>query len=188
MPLYVRGPGVPAGVLRTHATTHIDLAATIVDLARAHPFRSGSPPLDGKSMVGALGARPESARAWRKYQFSESAAQWRSGVGGGWWKLRFPFRNNGSEVHWWCAGPGFGPFAVGTPGAFFLGEDPWEQSNRAGSTPRATVEGNLLVETALPLAAGLAACKGSACNRAPRVAPDPTQPLPCYLRTSFTFP
>ncbi len=37
LPMYVRGPGVPKGATRPHPTTHLDVTATIVELAGAAP-------------------------------------------------------------------------------------------------------------------------------------------------------
>jgi PKD repeat protein len=63
VPLYVRGPGVPAGVQRPHLVANIDIAPTVLDLAGASPT-SGSPAIDGESIVGPVtGAVTESD--WR---------------------------------------------------------------------------------------------------------------------------
>lgn len=45
MPFYMRGPGIPAGVSLSHPTTHVDLAATLLDLAgmALAPFPSPTP-------------------------------------------------------------------------------------------------------------------------------------------------
>lgn len=40
------GPGVPPNSTQLHPTTHVDIAATLVDLAGAH---ATGPPLDGLS-------------------------------------------------------------------------------------------------------------------------------------------
>jgi N-acetylglucosamine-6-sulfatase len=60
VPLIVRGPGVPAGVVRSQFTGNLDLAETFADLA-------GVPPLsfaDGRSLKGLLQNTPTTA--WRQ--------------------------------------------------------------------------------------------------------------------------
>lgn len=60
VPLIVRGPGVPAGVVRNQVAGSIDLAETFADLA-------GVPPLpfsDGRSLKGLLG--PTLPASWRE--------------------------------------------------------------------------------------------------------------------------
>ena len=175
LPFYVRGPGVPANSTLEHASTHIDITATIVELAGAAPV---GPPLDGLSLVAALGPAPVAPAAWRDYQFSEF-------FGGEltWWKVRFPA--NKSEVHWWCDGPGADKFSAGTAEVFFYGTaaDPWELTNLAGVS--GTAAGRALLDATLPLAAALGVCGGDRCNRAPRVAPNASQPLKCYTLTSL---
>jgi N-acetylglucosamine-6-sulfatase len=171
LPFYVRGPGLPANTTLAHASTHVDITATIVELAGAVPVGA---PLDGKSLVGALGPAPVAPADWREYQFSEF-------FGGSltWWKVRYPA--NQSEFHWWCDGPGGATFPVGTPEVFFYGNDTWELTDLAGVN--GTAAGIDLVHATLPLAAALGVCGGDECNRAPRVAPNATQPLKCYTLT-----
>jgi N-acetylglucosamine-6-sulfatase len=60
VPLIVRGPGVPAGVVRNQVAGNLDLAETFADLA-------GVPPLpfsDGRSLKGLLGDTPPDT--WRQ--------------------------------------------------------------------------------------------------------------------------
>jgi N-acetylglucosamine-6-sulfatase len=65
VPLIVRGPGVPAGVVRTQYAANIDLAETFVDLAGlAAPSYS-----DGRSLKGLLQNPPTSS--WRQAFFLE---------------------------------------------------------------------------------------------------------------------
>jgi arylsulfatase A-like enzyme len=47
VPLILRGPGVPRGARRTNLAANVDLAATILDAARARPGRR----LDGRSLL-----------------------------------------------------------------------------------------------------------------------------------------
>lgn len=46
-PLIIRGPGIPAGQVRTSPVVNVDLAPTILDLANAKPLRL----MDGRSLV-----------------------------------------------------------------------------------------------------------------------------------------
>ncbi len=46
-PLIIRGPGIPAGEVRSSPVVNVDLAPTILDLARAHSLRL----VDGRSLV-----------------------------------------------------------------------------------------------------------------------------------------
>ncbi|KAJ1637061.1 alkaline-phosphatase-like protein [Pavlovales sp. CCMP2436] len=164
VPLYIRGPGLPANSRRAHPSTLIDITATMVEMAGAKP----SIELDGKSFLPALGADPVDAEAWRAYQYVEN---------GQFWSITFPF--NQTVVHWYCEGVGLAGVAlVGTPSVFDLQKDQWELLNLAGA--EGTPAGNVIVAAALPLAAGMSSCAGRACNRAPRVQPDPIEPLPCY--------
>ncbi len=64
VPMLVRGPGVPAGVRRSHLVLNIDLAPTILELAGA---AATSEEIDGESIVALLGD-PETVPAseeWR---------------------------------------------------------------------------------------------------------------------------
>lgn len=62
VPLIVRGPGVPAGTVRTNLTGNIDLAPTFADLAGAPiPDR-----VDGRSLVPLLGPDPPDAAQGRQ--------------------------------------------------------------------------------------------------------------------------
>ena len=47
VPLILRGPGVPAGVVRPNLVANVDLAATILDVANARPGRR----LDGRTLL-----------------------------------------------------------------------------------------------------------------------------------------
>jgi N-acetylglucosamine-6-sulfatase len=52
VPLLMRGPGIPAGETRAQLVSNLDVVATIVDLAHAHP----GVPLDGRSLVPLFGS------------------------------------------------------------------------------------------------------------------------------------
>ena len=170
---------MPANVTLEHASNHLDITATIVELTGAKPV---GPPLDGLSLVPALGPSPIAPEEWRAYQFSEFFGDELT-----WWKVRFP--GNKTEVHWWCDGPGGATYQVGTPEVFFYGEaaDPWELVNLVGGV-NGTAAGRALLDATLPLAAGLGVCSGAECSAAPRRAPNATQPLKCYVVTPVHAP
>jgi arylsulfatase A-like enzyme len=62
IPLIVRGPGVPAGVVRSHLAVNIDLTATFADIAGVTMPAF----VDGRSLVPLLNATPPAPSAWRK--------------------------------------------------------------------------------------------------------------------------
>ena len=43
LPFYIAGPGVPQGEIRLHQTTHLDITATVVDLAGGRRLEAGTP-------------------------------------------------------------------------------------------------------------------------------------------------
>jgi arylsulfatase A-like enzyme len=77
VPLLIRGPGFPAGVVRQQMVMNVDLPATILDLADASPRRA----LDGLSLLpfaanGAYGAeRPIVIETVRRY-FALRTPEW----------------------------------------------------------------------------------------------------------------
>jgi arylsulfatase A-like enzyme len=62
VPLYVRGPGVPAGRALDHFVLNIDLAPTFLELAGAAPVEA----MDGRSLVPLLRAGAPPSSAWRQ--------------------------------------------------------------------------------------------------------------------------
>lgn len=62
VPFILRGPGVPAGRTLDHFVLNIDLAPTLVEMARAQ-----TPPdfMDGRSIYPLLGTNPLPAASWR---------------------------------------------------------------------------------------------------------------------------
>lgn len=68
LPMYIVGPGVPAGSILRYPTNHIDMTATIVELGGATPK---GPPLDGLSFAAAFSTNPPAPEDWRDFQFSE---------------------------------------------------------------------------------------------------------------------
>lgn len=62
IPMYVRGPGVPAGRTLDHKVLNTDFASTFTELAAVPP----SPTVDGRSFAPLLGETPPPAETWRK--------------------------------------------------------------------------------------------------------------------------
>jgi arylsulfatase A-like enzyme len=62
VPLIVRGPGVPAGVVRSHLAQNTDLTATFADIAGATMPAF----VDGRSLAALLNATSPALSAWRK--------------------------------------------------------------------------------------------------------------------------
>jgi N-acetylglucosamine-6-sulfatase len=152
LPMYVMGPGVPAGAILEYPTTHIDITATIVELAGA---TAAGPPLDGLSFAAAFSASPPAPRAWRDFQFAEfhcNDLTWR--------QVRRPFENTTYAM--WCDG---------TEEVFDLVADPWQLANVA-----ATSGANISAADG-PLAEAMWTCAGDAC-RAPT--PRAVTPFRCY--------
>lgn len=159
LPFYMIGPGIPPNVTLDHPTTHVDMTATIVDLAGATPV---GPPLDGLSFRGALSATPIPPQQWRNFSFSEYF-----GLQDTWFGVRRPLDGDQYKFHWWC---------TGTPEVFDIAADPWELANLAGQTPR----GSALANQSLPIATALHACAGANCSAPIAMNPVPPMPLECY--------
>ena len=166
VPLFVRGPGVPANATRLHPTTLVDLTATIVELAGAAP---AGPPLDGLSFAGALTAAAPAPEQWRNFSFSEHFGGTTT-----WWLLRRPLaQSSGADAAetsfaWWC---------TNESEVFDLAADPWQLQNLAGASPR----GDAVASASLPLAEALSRCSGANCSSEQAAAPPPAPgPLPCY--------
>jgi arylsulfatase A-like enzyme len=62
VPLIMRGPGVPAGRTLEHFVLNIDLAPTLVEMARA---QAPAEFMDGRSMFPLLGSNPLPVSSWR---------------------------------------------------------------------------------------------------------------------------
>lgn len=164
--MYIRGPGLPANVTRYHPTNHLDITATIVDLAGAHPH---GPPLDGLSFAGALTATPVAPTAWRNFSASEYF-----GGNNTWVKIRRPLEGTegaGVSYHLWCAGP--------ANEVFDFASDPWELTNLA-----ATPAGQQTIARELPLAVAHSLCSGADCSALTPAKVPPT-PLACYNPTEI---
>ena len=76
VPLLVRGPDVAAGITRPHLTLNIDLAPTILELTGGSPT-TGSPPIDGESLVGPMTGIVSSS-SWRDAVLIELRAEGQS--------------------------------------------------------------------------------------------------------------
>ena len=150
LPLYIRGPGIPANTTLLHPTNHLDITATVVELAGATPV---GPPLDGKSFAGALTAAPVPPEQWRTFSFTEHF-----GNANTWWHLRRPLAGDRTEFTHWCGG--------GDEEVFDMDADPWELRNVADGA------GAALAKRELPLAATLGSCSGASCW-APSADPSP---------------
>jgi N-acetylglucosamine-6-sulfatase len=76
VPLYVRGPGVPAGRTMSHKVLNIDLAPTFAELVGAR----ASADVDGRSFVPLLSRTPPQSDSWRRsfliefFQYHQYAA------------------------------------------------------------------------------------------------------------------
>ena len=118
LPFYIAGPGVPQGEIRLHQTTHLDITATVVDLAGA--AATAPKDLDGLSFAPALKAGGVTPQAWRPYSFSEFF-----GGQNTWWNVRVINSTHAFSFHWWC---------TGTAEVFDLQTDPWQLQNIAYTT------------------------------------------------------
>jgi N-acetylglucosamine-6-sulfatase len=147
VPMYIAGPGVPAGAALAYPTTHIDLTATLVELAGAVPSQE----LEGLSFAAAFSPSPPTPQAWRPWQFAEhhcGKLTWRS--------LRWPLRNVTYSM--WC-GDGSGS-ANGAEEVFEHAADPWELANIAADGGPGAAE----VALSGPLAEYLWTCTGKECH------------------------
>ena len=148
LPFYAAGPGVPRGAALAYPTTHIDLTATIVELAGATASRE----LEGLSFASAFRPSPPTPEAWRPWQFAEhhcGQLTWRS--------LRWPLRNVTYSM--WCGDRRPGD-ANGAEEVFDHGLDPWELSNIAEDGG----PGKAVAAESGPLAEALWACSGKQCH------------------------
>jgi arylsulfatase A-like enzyme len=142
VPLIVRGPGVPAGRMLDYFALNIDLAPTLVEMARAQPPGDF---MDGRSLYPLLGDNPLPASSWRSDFLVEHWTDTNEGLPT-WAGIRARDRvyveyerTNEREY-------------------YDLGRDPHQLQNQANGTPAATLE---------PLQARLRAlrsCRGAGCR------------------------
>ena len=77
LPMYVRGPGVPQGVISKLPTTHLDITATILELTGTTDGPATPSNLDGLSFAPALKDTAAASKLrdtpelWRDFSFSE---------------------------------------------------------------------------------------------------------------------
>jgi len=160
LPLYIMGPGVPANSTLLHPTNHLDITATIVELAGATPK---GPPLDGKSFASELGPSPGDPAQWRDFSFTEhfgNALTWQA--------IRRPLSAPRTKFTLWCGD--------GTMEVFDLDGDRWELDNTVQGA------GASLAASELPLAVFLGTCSGAECS-SPTPAKVPKKPLACKNTT-----
>lgn len=151
--------GIPRGEVRAHQTTHLDITATVVELAFA---QSTAPKdLDGLSFANALPSDGISPAAWRGYSFTEFF-----GDNNTWWAVRVLNTTHDLTFHWWC---------TGQAEVFDVRNDPDQLVNLAGHPGF----GQLVEQQFLPIATGLSKCKGAECNHHHPREPGP-KPLECY--------
>lgn len=160
LPLYIRGPAIPPNSTLLHPTNHLDITATVVELAGATPK---GPPLDGKSFVGALGPSPIAPADWRDFSFTE---HFENDVT--WQAIRRPLDTPRTKFHLWCDS---------TMEVYNLDTDQWELVNMVEG-----VEGAKIAAKELPLAVFLGKCSGQECS-APTPETPKNKPLACKNTT-----
>ena len=157
--LFVGCIGIPRDEVRAHQTTHLDITATVVELAGA---QSTAPKdLDGLSFANALPSDGVTPAAWRSYSFTEYF-----GGNNTWWAVRVVNVTHDLTFHWWC---------TGQAEVFDVQNDPFQLVNLAGNPGL----GQLVQQQFLPIATGLSRCKAAECNH-PNPREPGTQPLECY--------
>jgi N-acetylglucosamine-6-sulfatase len=181
VPLVVRGPGVPPGVVRSHLVGNIDFAPTLLALAG----RTERADLDGRSFVALLGNDPPPAEHWRQAYLLEHTEE-----------PTLRLRREGSRLyrippdlleppdpqeplirpHAYLPGiPSFRgirlldsvyiEYDTGERELYDLRPDPAELSNRAGSTDAASL---VTLSESLRVLRG---CAGAGCRAADQTAP-----------------
>ena len=159
LPMFVAGPGVVPNSTLLHPTNHLDITATVVELAGA---TATGPPLDGLSFASQLTA-PGDPASWRDFSFIEyfeNANTWQS--------IRRPLAGDRTVFTQWCQD---------NQEVFDLDADPYEINNLDGTSRGAAVEAR-----DLPLAFTLGTCSGAACNQ-PSPGKPPKHPLACKNTT-----
>jgi N-acetylglucosamine-6-sulfatase len=139
IPLYVRGPGFPAGTRVSQIVSGVDIAPTIVALAGATPTR----PMDGRSLLP-LAQSPSTA--WRTYSLMEANTTENSGqVYSAVRDARYVYIEHAS---------------TGETELYDLEIDPFQLASKHADPGYATVKQHLQAQLA-----ALRACTGSACWR-----------------------
>jgi len=165
LPMYIRGPGIPKGEVRIHPTTHLDITATIADLANI-PSYAKQFPLDGKSFADVLTNTPPSLNKWRNFSFSEFY------VGHNTWRqIRHINATTGKgefTFHWWC---------TNQSEVYELVRDPYQMNNVGGDSP--TAYGQKMINRYLGVTEILGKCVGQACSQMPAPRTPSSNPLSC---------
>ena len=105
LPMYVRGPGVPQGVISKLPTTHLDITATILELTGTTNGPATPTNLDGLSFASALQDTPAASKLrdmpelWREFSFSEFFMNDVT-----WWNVRTVNSTHKFSFHYWCQG------------------------------------------------------------------------------------
>ena len=173
LPMYIRGPGVPKGVVSKLPTTHLDITATIIELVGAAGLPTTPKDLDGKSFAAALTDTTTAANLrrtpelWRAFSFSEFFAGETT-----WWNVRTVNSTHKFSLHYWC---------TGETEVFDLLTDPLQLHNLAGTPSQLGVAA---VGEVLPMALALSSCAHTSCvapepKALPPLAPNQTH-LECY--------
>lgn len=162
LPMYVRGPGVPAGLVRPHPTNHLDITATIADLAGATSY---SPhPLDGQSFAAALTDAPPALSAWRDFSFSEFYVKQNT------WRNIRQLGADGKPLwafHLWC---------TNQTEVYHEAVDPWQMNNLGTDD----AFGKRIIGRYTSATEKLGTCVGAACHAMPEAVPASANPLQCH--------
>ena len=198
LPMYIRSPlNLPRWSNRTlpHPTTHLDIVATVVEIAGATRYLPQGYELDGKSFlaelapssstammtVGESESESESdstaavalrAQQWRQFSFSEFFA-----FANTWQMVRVVNTTHRFTYHWWC---------TNDTEVFDLQNDPHQMANLAG----VSTFGKDVAAIYRPIVHALGKCSGAACStpslssmggtKGSVVAKGVVAPLPCY--------
>ena len=134
VPLIVRGPGIDGGATNASLVANVDLAPTMLELAKASPERK----LDGQSLVGALRGEDSPARKALLLELLDGREEFQA-VRTKRWKLA-DYAGGGSQL-------------------FDLGKDPYELKNLAGDPAVADTERDLRQKLR-----ELSDCAGASCR------------------------
>eukprot|EP00750_Incisomonas_marina_P015021 INCI18055.2.p1 GENE.INCI18055.2~~INCI18055.2.p1 ORF type:complete len:663 (-),score=83.23 INCI18055.2:250-2106(-) len=165
LPMYVTGPDIPKNVTMLHPTTHLDITATIVELAAANVYAPQL--LDGQSFAQELRSSPNGpliirGDSWRQFSFSEFF-----GLNNTWQLLRVVNSSATLSLVWWC---------TNDTEVFDMQIDPWQQHNIAGQSGLPQhVQDELGSSPAI-----LGRCSGASCSSLGPPGPAVSGSLTCY--------
>jgi hypothetical protein len=149
-----------------HPTNHLDITATIVELA--HATAPTAPPLDGLSFVAELAAPAAPAALgdkWRQHSFSEFFGAFNT-----WQLVRVVNSTHKFSYMWWC---------TNDTEVFNMKGDEWQMENVDGKQGDAFAV--QAAQSAGRLAAPLGQCTGHACSYPQPAALPSNGSLPCYV-------